>query len=35
MKLIGDYLNGYSGKLSLENGNRRIKLDKEEFDTCY
>jgi len=35
MKLIGDYLNGYTGKLSLENVKQRIKIDKEEFDACY
>lgn len=33
MSLINDYLNGYSGKLSLQNGsagdkNQKIKLDK-------
>jgi hypothetical protein len=36
MQLIGDYLNGYTGKMSLMNGKpgqtKKIKIDKEEFD---
>jgi hypothetical protein len=37
MSLINDYLNGYSGKLSLSNGgagehSQKIKLDKQNFE---